>query len=241
MLNIAEQIVSSVWNYFGFLQVDAVTSLNSRYIKYVPVKNKRVVYNTVYKEQGDIVSPQKPYVLWVANLKSTKRPEAFIDLAKRMKDSDLHFIMIGRMDITYQRYVENAERELANFKYIGGASPLEVNALLKTALCLVHTCKPEGFGNIFIQSWFQGCPTISYTFDPDNFIQLHGLGFVSGNLGRLAKDIKKIKNNPVLRQKLSDNSIHTATKFFDQNRLGNQLEDLFQELCLPKDQNKHMT
>ena len=42
------------------------------------------------------VKANPPVVLWVANIKAWKQPKIFIDLAKRLSDTEAKFVMIGK-------------------------------------------------------------------------------------------------------------------------------------------------
>ena len=50
----------------------------------------------------------KPYVVWVANIKHPKRPECFIELANRSNNMEVDFLMIGKIqDHNYDYIINN--------------------------------------------------------------------------------------------------------------------------------------
>ncbi|KMQ51297.1 glycosyl transferase, group 1 [Chitinispirillum alkaliphilum] len=184
----------------AYKNIDAITTLNSEYIDILPVKKQITIWNGVPTQVGKFFW-EKPYCLWVASIKSIKRPELYISLSEKMADRipELDFLMVGSIqDPSYKRIIEEASKQ-SNFHYLGPKSPEDVNKALKGAHCLVHTCQREGFGNNFIQSWLMGCPTISYNFDPDKLIKNLNIGFVSGNVDQMASDVTLLWNNKDLR------------------------------------------
>ena len=116
---------------------------------------------------------KRPFCVWIANIKPQKQPEIYLKLASITKEKlpNIDFLMIGAIQNEQYRSILHSAERMENFYYLGFQPPEIVNGVLKKAICLIHTCKPEGFGNNFIQAWMQGCPTISLEFDPDNLIQ----------------------------------------------------------------------
>ena len=79
---------------------------------------------------------------------------------------------------------------------------------------MVHTCKPEGFSNNFIQAWNQGKPTITLEFDPDGLIEKFGLGFRSGMLDKMCRHIKLLIKEEALRNAMGRRAREIANKYF---------------------------
>lgn len=156
----------------------------------------------------------KPVVLWLARFRAWKQPEIFIKLAYACKDLDCRFVMAGRMsDGKYEQQIEQAERELPNFEYLGSLPFEETNALLERVSLLVNTSKQEeGFPNTYIQAWLRKVPVVTLNFDPDNVIQKNNLGAISNNFKSLVKSTNRFMMNPEYRKKVGENAYTYAVK-----------------------------
>jgi glycosyltransferase involved in cell wall biosynthesis len=217
--------------YRALKHVDAVTVLNSNFLDKVPVKRKRVIWNAVVETKAPFEWP-RAFCVWVANIKERKRPDVFTRLAEKLytRFPCVDFLMIGPMaDSRYRSCVAAAER-LAHFHYLGYQTPETVNGALARASCLIHTCRPEGFGNNFIQAWMQGCPTISLEFDPDGLITREALGYVSGNEEQLAMDVGRLFQNAGLRDEIGERARRFAREHFRTDRMVNEVESFLTEV-----------
>ena len=208
----------TLWNYLGFLLVDASTSLNPDFLHGLPVKRQTHISNSMDKECVPFTWP-KPYVVWVANLKSSKNPERFIELSLLLQDMDVEFLMIGKIQDPRYQFITKTDADLPrNLCYLGPKSPEQVNGILRSSLFLVHTCtSEEGFGNNFIQAWLQGKPTVSLYFDPNSIIANNSLGYISGSMEQLARDVKHLIDAPVLRSEMGTRARDFAAQRFDIN------------------------
>jgi len=200
-------------NYFGYQLVDGVTVLNSDFLHKIPAEPQVVIHdsmedNTAEFEWGN------PFVVWVANLKPNKNPEKYIQLADRSQ-LDIDFLMVGNIQNEQYSYIRDGENTPSNFYFLGSKTPTEVNGILKKSLFLVHTCNPEGFGDIFIQAWLMGKPTISLYFDPDDYISKHNIGIVSGDLKSLTSDMETLTQQEELRKRMGERALKVARKNFD--------------------------
>jgi glycosyltransferase involved in cell wall biosynthesis len=118
----------------------------------------------------------RPYVAWVANLKPSKRPEACIGLAEAIEDLGVDVVMVGRAQVAeYEGFAARTDLP-ANLVLLGPLPPREAEGVLAGALVHVHTCRPEGFPNVFLQAWRAGVPSVSLGFDPGGTIVREGLG-----------------------------------------------------------------
>lgn len=207
------RILRDATSHYALRFVDGATSLNQDYLDLVPVRSRVHLPNAVSDETVPFTW-NRPFVIWVANIKASKQPEAFVALANQWKLPGLDFLMVGRIaDPRYRKLLEPPQAP-ANFHYLGPRSPAEVNGMLRAAVCLVHTCRPEGFGNIFIQAWRAGCPTVTLHFDPEGLIERHGAGFhAHGDLGRLRQSVEAILTDPALRSTQSGQASSLGERF----------------------------
>ena len=231
MVRTARHWITSAWNYRGFRHVAAVTTLNSQFLGKLPVENQRVIWNGV-SPRSEPFTWDRPFCIWVANIKPAKQPELFIRLAGVMADRcpGTDFLMIGAVQDEQYRAVIQLAGEMPNFHYLGPRAPEMVNGALEKAICLVHTCKPEGFGNNFIQAWMQGCPTVTLGFDPDWLIMREGLGFVSGTMDRLIHDVESLIHDRALRDSIGDRARAFGHANFSPERMVGELEMFLREV-----------
>ena len=147
------------------------------------------------------------FILWVANIKPHKRPELFIELAKRF--STERFVMIGGIvakEKDFYSKMEVAAREVENLEFLGFQPFHVVEEYFGKAKVFVNTSLHEGFANTFLQAWRRGIPVISCTV-PEKDLVMRGLvtkaddfetlcvaleGFLSGRVDISADQIRRI-------------------------------------------------
>lgn len=152
----------------------------------------------------DICNKQKNkvIVLWIANWKSIKQPEIYIELAKHLSSlKDVVFKMIGRPG-NYTRELLAAQE--AGIEVLGALPNEEVNELLTEGHILVNTSKQEGFSNTFIQAWMRKVPVVSLQADPDNVLEKEGIGVCSGDFEQLVEDTRRLIIDEKLRGQMGD-------------------------------------
>jgi len=142
--------------------------------------------------------------LWVGSIRKWKRPELYIDLARQVPDSE--FVMIGGLGDDTQLYekVKEETAQVHNINYIGFVPPDKIGEYYRTAYAYINTSSLEGFPNTYLQSWLYGVPTLTIQIDPDNIIKENGIGIVSGSFENLISDVKRLIQNPLGRDKMSD-------------------------------------
>lgn len=215
-------------NYYGYYFTDGVVSLKEDLLSYIPKniskENKIHIYNSMNLKIRNEFKWNKPYIVWVANIKKSKNPEMYIELARKFEDKDLDFIMIGKIQDKAYDYILDINSLPKNVHYLGLKTVSEVDEILDKSLFMVHTCNPEGFGNNFIQSWLSGKPTISLYFDPDNIIQDNNIGYVSGTLEQMQSDVRKLIENNELRSEMGNKAKHIAQELFNPYKNAKKLE-----------------
>ncbi|UCG55391.1 MAG: glycosyltransferase family 4 protein, partial [Dehalococcoidia bacterium] len=145
-------------------------------------------------------------VLWVSNFKPLKQPEIFIKLAGEFKDyENVRFIMVGRPGQKgWQAKLENKIDRLNNLEYLGEKPVNGVNKILCESHIFVNTSKYEGLPNTFVQAWMREVPVVSLNVDPDDILVSEGIGFHSGNLETMIKDVKNLISDSGLREEMGE-------------------------------------
>ena len=173
----------------------------------------------------------KPFCLWVSNIKQIKRPELYIELAREFESEGVDFIMVGAIQEKAYDWIERGENLPQNLHYAGSKSPEEVNGMLEKSLLQIHTCFAEGFPNIFIQAWLQGIPSVTYGFDPSNYITDNQMGYHSEeDWPTFVSHVKKLINSKEKRDLYGRNAEKFAKKLFRIQTAVDKLEELMESL-----------
>lgn len=105
-------------------------------------------------------------VLWVATLRPGKRPELFLDLARRLPRR--RFVMIGGAATgdtggnAYFDHIRTAAQALPNLEFVGFLPLAKVEAYFDRARVVVNTSSFEGMPNVFLQAWARGVPALAF-------------------------------------------------------------------------------
>jgi len=127
------------------------------------VRNFQPIPETMPPRPAGIIN-----VLWVGNIKEVKRPELYIELARKFADrKDIHFDMVGRPWNHWRAEPFMATvAALPNLTYHGELPMTRVNELMSAASLYVNTSAHEGFPNTFVQAWAHGAVLLSLVVDP---------------------------------------------------------------------------
>ena len=121
--------------------------------------------------------------IWVANFKSMKRPEWYIELATNLPE--FKFAMVGApQDIALFENCKVKAKSITNLNFLGYKSFIETTKLIYSSKILINTSEAEGFPNTFLQAWSNNIPTIA-TVDPRSVIENYDLGFFVKSLKEL--------------------------------------------------------
>ena len=118
-----------------------------------------------YAEAGAQPGRFDGHVLWAATVKQLKRPELFVELARRLPHR--RFVMVGGPGLTPDAQstfeaVSRAARALPNLVMTGHVPFRQVGAHFDGAALSVNTSDYEGLPNTFMQAWLRGIPTLSF-------------------------------------------------------------------------------
>jgi glycosyltransferase involved in cell wall biosynthesis len=143
-------------------------------------------------------------VLWLSNLRSLKRPELVLELARQLPH--VNFTLAGgpcphAWGYTYFEDVKAAAARLPNVSMPGGVRYTESGEWFDRARIFLNTSSIEGFPNTFLQAWIRGVPVVSF-FDPDGLIRRLQLGHVAASLDDMRESIRGLLEVDVYRENI---------------------------------------
>ncbi|NHZ92147.1 glycosyltransferase [Massilia sp. CCM 8733] len=133
----------------------------------------------MFSDLPDTIAPpaeRSTDLLWLANMRSMKRPEWFIDIVRELPEFVCE--MAGGAHPEERELYARAEagaRALPNLRFHGQVKFGTTRSLFARARIFVNTSSFEGFPNTYLQAWANGVPVVA-TFDPDGIIARLGLG-----------------------------------------------------------------
>ena len=179
---------------------------------------------------NEIVKSKNLVVLWVANFSAVKRPELFVELAKRLQDRySVSFVMIGGTigPINHFKILLEEISTVPNLNYLGQVAQEEVNQRLSEGHIFVNTSRYEGFSNTFVQAWLRETPVVSLNVDPDDILVHEKIGFHSKTFENLVSDVAVLIENESLRQEMGKRARQYAEKNFTADKMVEKLVKLF--------------
>ncbi|MGE4158677.1 MAG: glycosyltransferase family 4 protein [Planctomycetota bacterium] len=208
------------WLNHGELFRMPVVTLNRDHATWINTLGGRAkpIYNSMVDVHEGGLPPKERLIAWVANIKERKRPEEFLELVRHLSGRGWRFVMVGSLQNRkdeYWKMIRDTEASCPDFSWLGSLKVEEVDALLARASILVNTCRPEGFGNNFIQAWLAACPTVSLEFDADGIMQNEGLGFCPGSSAGMTMAVERLMEDETLRTTMGKSARRWAKAHHD--------------------------
>ena len=142
---------------------------------------------------GNYKMPEKKYVLYVSRCERWKRPELFIKLAGKMKNTSFKMICSPANDIVYFQQIKNEALKNENIHFVEKIEFKYIQQVFDEAAIFVNTSENEGFPNTFIQAGIAGVPLVSLSVNPDSFIIDYHCGFYcNGKFDQMNKYISEL-------------------------------------------------
>ena len=161
-------------------------------------RESRIVPNLVEMPATAADPGRDGSIVWLATYKRSKRPEWFLELARRLPGR--RFVMCGVMPVppdTLESWLaaQAAARELPNLEVRGFLNPGRRGELFRDAALFVHTSPAEGFPNTLLEAWAHGLPSVSVV-DPDGIVAREKLGESTGTLDAMADAVRRWIEDP---------------------------------------------
>jgi glycosyltransferase involved in cell wall biosynthesis len=217
-----------LFNY-GLHRADLVatqTEHQSRLLRENHGLESQVVNMMVETPRGESGVRKDIDVLWVSNLRSLKRPELALELARQLPHVKFTLAggpMPGPAGQTYYEDVMAAAARLSNVTMLGAVRYRDTAALFDRAKIFLNTSSIEGFPNTFLQAWIRGVPVVTF-FDPDGLVQRLPLGRVARSLDDMRESIRVLLDGEADRQLLGRRAREFALREFTDGVAARYLE-----------------
>lgn len=165
-----------------------------------------------YRREGTIVPscightgrPSRPngIILWAGMIRHVKRPEVFVELARRCPQ--FRFRLVGGRADNEDRLFDRVRMEastLPNLEMTGFVPFQDVEQHFDDASLLVNTSEAEGFPNAFLQAWCRGMPTVSF-YDLELRWQGYTVGEVVGSIDQMAECVQSLMTQEDCRNRV---------------------------------------
>jgi len=139
---------------------------------------------------------QRKMILWVGRSAGFKHPERFLRLAKVFPQE--RFVMICQKATGDNRYesLRSKARQIENLTFVEHVRFNEIDRYFEQAKVFVNTSDSEGFANTFIQACKAGTAILSYSVNPDGFLDEYQCGICCHeNNANLIDQLRKLLTN----------------------------------------------
>lgn len=151
--------------------------------------------------------PPGQEVLWAGALRTYKRPEAVLALARTLPD--VRFTVVGGLPAAAgtaevraaQSFLREAS-SLPNLVCEGARRPEAMDRYYDRAAVVINTSPVEGFPNVLLEGWARGRPAVTCGVDPDGVIGRHGLGVVARGIPAMARALEGLLADPARRRRM---------------------------------------
>ena len=209
----------------------AISDYTSRQIeKFTPHNNIVTIQNWYTPPQLDIFSPKKAkdkfYILYVGNQSKRKGTELLPRLAARLAADNIEILCIAGLR------GNRRARKRGNIHFLPSMSAHELARYYMQADVLISTSRYEGFGYTILEALTHGTPVVCFNNSalPELVTDGHN-GFMvkTDDISAMARRIKRLKNEPDLRQKLAMGALKSAGRFSEDRLVGKYI-DLYRSL-----------
>lgn len=172
--------------------------------------------------------PEEPAaVLWVGTLRAVKRPEIWLEMARRLPE--VRFVMIGGAAPTEPSLlprIREMAAEIPNVEFRGLVD--DPRPALERAWLLLNTSEIEGFPNTFLEAWARRVPTVSF-FDPAGLVAQHGLGLIAADAAGMEAALRELLGSRARRDELGANGRAYVEREHAPEAVARRFESVFAE------------
>lgn len=168
-------------HHLGVKRADALTCQSVKQqeaVRRVFGREARLVASLLGRSPSSAPSAANGGALWVGRDIEWKRPELFLDLARRLPEETFTMVCQPQAGRDLERL-----RRLApgNVTFFPGLPFDETARLFGRHRVLVCTSSAEGFPNTMLQAACAGAPVVSLCVDPDGVLARFGAGIACGD------------------------------------------------------------
>ena len=221
---------------YGLRRSDRVICQNARQVQCLRQRFGRegTILPSVCELPEAYAAPRGNDVLWVARLAPLKRPEVFLELARRLPDRS--FVMVAAMgnDADYYHHILDQARAIPNLQVHANVPYQEVGDRFAEARLFVNTSEYEGFPNTFLQAMQHGVPLVSMNVNPSDILTRHGVGLVSGpDIESLCCAVMVLLDDAERYNAMSRNAFAYVKEHHEIGAVVERFKALFRELAHP--------
>lgn len=229
-----KQGLKNTLNHFGFCYVAGVTSVNPDYLNRLRIREQAFVPSSVDTHSVPFAW-KRPFVLWASNIKAAKQPEKFVALAQSCTGMGIDFLMVGQIQDPAYDWIKDENNRTPHFHHLTNKTLQDVNGILTQSLFLVHTCRAEGFPNIFLQAWMQKKTVVTFDFDPANYIERYKLGaYAKGDWNRFLYHVRSYIEDGASRVEAGTRAYDLAATEFSRAQTLDTLERFLFDILTKK-------
>ncbi len=172
----------------------------------------------------------KRRVLWVSTIRQIKRPQLYLDLARKLPE--LNFRMIGgpgRNEAALYDTIQKDASSIGNLEFLGFVPYSRIEEQFDDAAILVNTSDSEGFPNAFLQAWARCVPSISFV---DAGARLDGepVGMQVKSLAEMQASLAELMSQEAIRVEMGEKCRAYVIKVHSPEQVLGQYEQLFANL-----------
>lgn len=218
----------------GLKLADKIICQNKEQLDLLPknLKNKSIIIKSAYEIEQLRFEGSKEEILWVGRSETWKRPELFLELAKKIPQEKFTMILTPA-DANKKLFedIKEESRNILNLNFIPGVPFKDVNGFFKKAKIFINTSTVEGFPNTFVQAAKNGTPIISLSVNPDDIITKYDIGYFAKNdTDKLVSLVKNLSSDKKTITSLSKNAVRYSKENHDIKKISEQYKQLFLDL-----------
>lgn len=174
---------------------------------------------------------EKKTILWVGRSAEFKHPGCFLELAKAFPQE--RFVMICQKATGDRDYdiLRRKAGEIENLVFYEHISFAETDRFFAAAKVFVNTSDSEGFPNTFIQACKAGTAILSYTVNPDDFLNRHDCGRCAGGTFESLISTLRALLTDELYIEFGQNGLHYVQKTHNVETIVQQYKQFFNNLA----------